>query len=199
MEPTLPKSSCIQAGFEINEGIVRPEAFLEFFPGDNLTKAGRQRFQRQHRLFLEADFSSSAIGLRSSEFGAGQNAAFVTVADLNRDGKLDLAVAECGSNVVTILLGNGDGMLKLAASYPVGMCPVSVAGGDFNRDEKLDLSVTNIDSNSVSVLRENGDGTFQPAVNYPVPAGPVFVALGGFNGDRPNRSPRGSLPRRQHL
>jgi hypothetical protein len=133
--------------------------------------------------FFEVTSPSPAIGLRSSEFGAGQTAAFVAVADLNRDGKLDLAVAECGSNVVTILLGNGDGTFKLGVSYPVGLCPASVAAGDFNRDGKLDLAVTNIDSNSVSVRWGNGDGTFQPAVTYPVPAGPIFVALGDFNSD----------------
>jgi hypothetical protein len=133
--------------------------------------------------FFEVTRPRSMIALRTSEFGTGQTAVFVAIADLNGDGKLDLAVAECGSNVVTILLGKGDGSFQAGASYPVGMCPASVASGDFNRDGKLDLAVTNIDSNDISVLLGNGTGTFQAPVSYAVPEGPISVTVGDFNGD----------------
>ena len=35
--------------------------------------------------------------------------------DFNGDGKLDLAVANYGSNTVSVLLGNGDGTFQGAA------------------------------------------------------------------------------------
>jgi streptogramin lyase len=85
----------------------------------------------------------------------------------NGDGKLDLVVANDGSNNVSILLGNGDGTFRAAVNYGVGSgsAPTSVAVGDFNGDGKLDLAVANELSNNVSILLGNGNGTFQAAVN----------------------------------
>jgi hypothetical protein len=42
----------------------------------------------------------------------------VAVGDFNRDGKLDLAVANPGSNTLSVLLGNGDGTLGPPADAP---------------------------------------------------------------------------------
>jgi hypothetical protein len=43
-------------------------------------------------------------------FAAGSSPADVLTADFNNDGNLDLAVLNSGSNAVSVLLGNGDGM-----------------------------------------------------------------------------------------
>ena len=92
----------------------------------------------------------------------------VAVGDFNGDGSLDLAVANKGSDNVSILSGKGDGTFRSAVNYTTGSAPESVAVGDFNRDGKLDLAVGNSGSNNVSVLLGNGNGSFQTAVNYPV-------------------------------
>ena len=57
----------------------------------------------------------------------GDGPTSVAAADFNGDGKLDLAVANSGSNNVTILLGNGDGTFTAAASPATGMAPNSIA------------------------------------------------------------------------
>jgi hypothetical protein len=105
------------------------------------------------------------------------------VGDFNRDGELDLAVANYGSNNISVLLGNGDGTFQAPVDYGAGSAPASVAVGDFNRDGKLDLAVANFDGNNISVLLGNGDGTFQTAVDYGLVSRPEWVAVGDFNGD----------------
>jgi hypothetical protein len=135
-------------------------------------------------MFFEVTPASSSIALGApSAFGAGTEPDSVAVGDFNGDGKLDLAVANEGSNNISILLGMGDGTFQAAVDYGAGTAPDSVAVGDFRRDGKLDLVVANDGSNNVSILLGNGDGTFQAAVNYGVGSAPTSVAVGDFNGD----------------
>ena len=44
----------------------------------------------------------------------------MAVGDFNGDGKADLAVANCLSNNVSVLLGNGDGTFQAAVNYGAG-------------------------------------------------------------------------------
>lgn len=98
----------------------------------------------------------------------GNFANFVAVADVNRDGKLDLLVANLESTTVGVLLGNGDGTFQAVKAYISGPgSPESVAVADVNGDGKPDLLVAITGNNfegSVGVLLGNGDGTFQPVV-----------------------------------
>jgi hypothetical protein len=125
-----------------------------------------------------------------SPFAVGAGPNWVAVGDFNRDGNLDLAIANsgpilsCCGGTVTVLLGNGSGGFSLAPGSPlvVGSVPVFVAVGDFNGDGKPDLAVVN---GSVTVLLGDGSGGFSAAPGSPVPAGnyPNFVAVGDLNGD----------------
>jgi hypothetical protein len=106
------------------------------------------------------------------------------VGDFNRDGKMDLAIAEqfAGINQVQIFLGNGDGTFQAGVSYPVSSEPSSVAVGDFRADGKLDLAVAGSLGLGITVLLGNGDGTFQPPVNYSSFSA-YWVAAGDLDGD----------------
>ena len=101
-------------------------------------------------------------------------------ADFNRDGKLDLALADSG---VSVLLGNGDGSFGLSHEYQAGGFSTTVATGDVNRDGTLDLVTSNYDENNVSILLGNGDGTFRTHVDYATGNNPVAVIVADFNGD----------------
>jgi hypothetical protein len=118
-------------------------------------------------------------------YAAATNPYAAVTADFNRDGRLDLAVANNGSNTISILLGNGDGSFQPAQNYATGAGPVSVAVGDFNGDGKLDLATANPGGGDVSVLLGNGDGSFGAPASIPLSDGlaPQSVAVGDFNAD----------------
>ena len=122
----------------------------------------------------------------AADFAVGTSPFSVAMGDFDGDGKPDLAVANGGSNDVSVLLGNGDGTFKPAKNYEAGLGggPLWVAVGDFNLDGNLDLVVANSSSDSVGVLLGNGDGTFRPSVTFPAGGtAPQSVAVGDFNGD----------------
>jgi len=116
-------------------------------------------------------------------YGAGDSPRSVFCADLDRDNDLDLAVANCLSDNVSILKNNGDGTFQSAVNYSVGGCPYSVFCADLDGDSSLDLAVANGASGNVSILKNNGDGTFQSAVNYGVGLSPYSVFCADLNGD----------------
>jgi uncharacterized protein (TIGR03437 family) len=137
-------------------------------------------------LALSAAANAQFTGAPGSPFPAGTSPDFVAVGDFNGDGKPDLAIANLGSNNVTVLLGLGTGDFAAAAGspFPVGSSPDSVAVGDFNGDGKLDLAITNQGDGTVTVLLGNGKGEFTPA-GSPLTVGskPYFVVTADFNGD----------------
>ena len=119
----------------------------------------------------------------ATSFAAGTQPFSVAVGDFNGDNKPDLAVANAGSNNVSVLLGNGLGGFGAATNFAAGTNPQSVGVGDFNGDNKPDLAVANAGSNNVSVLLGNGMGGFGAATNFAAGTGPISVAVGDFNGD----------------
>jgi hypothetical protein len=108
---------------------------------------------------------------------------FVTLGDVNGDGKSDLIAANQSSNNVSVLLGNGNGTFQAKVDYATATEPRSVALRDVNSDTKLDVITANTVSNKASVLLGNGDGTFQTKVDYTTGSGPYSVSLDDVNGD----------------
>ena len=108
--------------------------------------------------------------------------------DFNGDGKTDLAVSSSDGRsparqLVTILLGNGDGTFSTGQTYATAASGLSMAGGDFNGDGVPDLAIANYGSNTVTVLLGNGDGTFTPAASPVTGLEPDAIIAGDFNAD----------------
>jgi hypothetical protein len=72
---------------------------------------------------------ASALG-----FPTGLTPVAVAVADLNGDGKLDLATANQGASTISVLLGSGTGSFGPKADFPTGLTPVAVAVADLDGD-----------------------------------------------------------------
>ena len=105
-------------------------------------------------------------------------------ADLNGDGKVDLAGA--GANGVSVMLGNGDGSFRPKNDFPLGMQTQAVAAGDFNSDAKMDLMVT-LDTPQLSLvlLTGTGTGSFNAPTFFPNTSGfdSPAIAATDLNGD----------------
>jgi hypothetical protein len=114
----------------------------------------------------------------------GMDATDVDVADFNRDGIDDLAVAVAlNGSRTAVLTGNGDGTFRmppLLITEPNLNVPQYQAVGDFNGDgfPDLALALANGTNGLFEILNGNGDGTFQPPTFYFAP--PPLSSRGGI-------------------
>ncbi|MCH8326511.1 MAG: VCBS repeat-containing protein, partial [Bacteroidetes bacterium] len=102
-----------------------------------------------------------------TDFTTGSNPQSVFIGDLNGDGKPDLAVANAGSNSVSVFFnttdpGSSTPSFSSKTDFTTGGGPFSVSIGDLNGDGKPDLAVANLGSNSVSVFFNTATPVFAP-------------------------------------
>lgn len=108
---------------------------------------------------------SSAKG---SPFPAGHSPNDLAVGDFNRDGHVDLAVANHETQYLTVLYGDGTGSFRASARVTVAVKPHphGVAAGDFNGDRLPDLVTDSWAENRLAVLFGDGKGHFLTPGTY---------------------------------
>src|SRR5262245_63249361 len=90
-------------------------------------RSSRSRSYRPLIDILEARTVPSFVS--AANYAAGSFPYSVAVGDFDGDGSPDLAVANIGSNTVSVFLGTGDGTFRAARNYAAGPDPLCVAVG----------------------------------------------------------------------
>ena len=114
------------------------------------------------------------------------------LADLDGDGRLDIATPNLAERTVTLLFGGPGGSFRGAASppRPAGPSPFVVRCADLNRDGLLDLVVANYSgqlsdpsADALTFLLADGRGGFRPGPRLTAGRAPFDVAVGDVDGD----------------
>ena len=125
------------------------------------------------------------------DYKTGVSPVSVAIGDLNKDGRLDIAVASHIDEVdmVSVLLGNGDGSFQPRRDYLYG--PTEgfslIAIGDLNGDGRPDLAIGTDPRAFVAILLNMGGGRFHGWYVHGTTrdggSGPRAIAVGDLNGD----------------
>jgi hypothetical protein len=107
----------------------------------------------------------------------------IAVADLNRDGALDLVVSHRFDSKISILLGNGAGGFGAPSFITTGGFPGKAVVADVNGDGIPDVLVPCASTDTVVVLLGTGTGFFTAAPNLGTADAPLALAAGDLDGD----------------
>lgn len=109
----------------------------------------------------------------------------ITIGDMNKDGSLDIVVANNNpSGSFSILYNNGNGTFATGVDFPSINGPAFfVATDDVNGDTYPDVAIASYYNNTAGIYINNGLGGFAPETTYPSAGGPHYVLLKDLNGD----------------
>lgn len=101
----------------------------------------------------------------NSPFIAGSMPNDISIGDFNKDGNLDLALANHGEKYLTVLLGDGKGNFTSSPESPFKTRGIphthGIATGDFNNDGRLDLVTDSWGNDQVEVLFGDSNSLFK--------------------------------------
>ncbi len=118
--------------------------------------------------------------------GPNSNPYMVVVRDFNNDYRLDIAVANFGTNNVGIFFGLGNGSFSNQIELSTGQSrPISINVADFNHDTLPDIATVDYGTHSISIFYGYENGKFSVPMTYSTgyDSFPSSLAAGHFNND----------------
>ncbi len=103
--------------------------------------------------------------------------------DWNNDGRKDIAVANRGTDSISIRLNNGDDNFTTAATLDTADSPQQLMQGDWNRDNVTDLASISVGENLLQLWKGKGDGTFEKTSELNTPSFPQQLEVADFDCD----------------
>lgn len=140
-------------------------------------------------VFLNTSKKGSINLTLKVDYVVGNSPNFVTISDIDGDGKLDIITSNNSSNSVSILKNttiNGTFSLSTKTDFTTGSQPAALCICDLNNDNKPDIAVTNTGSNSISLFRNvssNGIINFIKDQEISTGTNPVSISASDFDGD----------------
>ncbi len=143
---------------------------------------------------VNGSINSSSFGAKV-DFTTGTSPQALAVGDLDGDGKLDLVVANNGSNTISVFLNTSTiGALNTSSfstkqDFTTSTQPISIKIGDLDKDGKPDLVVANRGSNTISVFRNTftigviNSSSLTAKQDFTTGSSPISVVIGDLNRD----------------
>ncbi len=122
------------------------------------------------------NFVPGNFGLLTN-YPVGASPNFLSTADVNGDGRVDLITANFSASTLTVLTNNGNGGYTNSGTYFVGPNPVAVMAADVNGDGRPDLIAAVHGNNTLVIYTNNGSGGFVTNAAYSSGSGPVFASV----------------------
>jgi hypothetical protein len=133
----------------------------------------------------------------AQQTAVSDEARYLALGDFDNDGRQDVATADPNTDVLSVVLGNGDGTFQPAQTLAPGapVCqgclvqPRAIKVADFNGDGRQDLATGNArgsdppTESGVSILLGRGDGTFEPPQEFATENGTASLVVADFNND----------------
>jgi hypothetical protein len=107
----------------------------------------------------------------------------LALADLDGDGRLDIAVAAGGTSGLQVLFQQSQGTFAAPAGFPAGGEPTAVAAAGLTSSGGVDLIVTTANGLLSILLHGPSPGTFLPPATYTSGTSPAAVQVADMDGD----------------
>lgn len=169
--PTRTEVLCADLAVSVRTGDLNGDGFLDLVVGG----AGPENTTGNFVQMFLGDGAGNFTLKQTIPLESGAIKGEIALADLNEDGRLDVAFPVAASGVrhvpsVTVhtFFGDGTGNMTQGADVTVGAEPHTAVAFDANKDGHLDLAVSNRTDGTVSIALGNGNGTFAPSINISV-------------------------------
>ncbi|CAF1459499.1 unnamed protein product, partial [Adineta ricciae] len=110
----------------------------------------------------------------------------IALGDINLDGRLDIVVANFGTDNIGILFSNANHTFDDPITYSTGVksSPSALVVNYFNDDGLLDIVVNRYGGNGIGILFGKSNGTFADMLTFStMKSRPIYIGAGDFNND----------------